>query len=35
MGLGFSFMREGILMMARNPWQGGLLLALTLLLIFP
>jgi MFS superfamily sulfate permease-like transporter len=33
MGLGFSFMREGILMMAQNPWQGGLLLALTLLML--
>ncbi|MBI5901679.1 MAG: sulfate transporter [Rhodocyclales bacterium] len=33
MGLGFSFMREGILMMAQAPWQGGLLLALTLLML--
>jgi len=33
MGLGFSFMREGIVMMAQAPWLGGGLLALTLLLL--
>ncbi len=33
MGLGFSFMLEGIHMMAASPWIAGLLLALTLLLL--
>jgi MFS superfamily sulfate permease-like transporter len=33
MGLGFSFMLEGIRMMSTSPWIGGLLLALTLLLL--
>jgi len=33
MGLGFSFMIEGIRMMATSPWIGGLLLALTLVLL--
>ncbi len=33
MGLGFSFMIEGIRMMSTSPWVGGLLLALTLVLL--
>ncbi len=33
MGLGFSFMLEGIRMMARSPWIGAGLLLLTLLLL--
>ena len=33
MGLGFSFMLEGIRMMSASPWVGGLLLALTLMLL--
>ena len=33
MGLGFSFMLEGIRMMSASPWVAGLLLALTLLLL--
>jgi MFS superfamily sulfate permease-like transporter len=33
MGLGFSFMLEGIRMMATSPWVAGLLLALTLVLL--
>ena len=33
MGLGFSFMLEGIRMMSANPWIAGLLLALTLVLL--
>ena len=33
MGLGFSFMLEGILMMSATPWIAGALLALTLLLL--
>lgn len=33
MGLGFSFMLEGIRMMSASPWLAGLLLALTLLLL--
>ncbi len=33
MGLGFSFMLEGIRMMSASPWIAGLLLALTLLLV--
>jgi hypothetical protein len=33
MGLGFSFMLEGIRMMSASPWIGGLLLALTLVLL--
>lgn len=33
MGLGFSFMIEGIRMMSTNLWVGGLLLALTLALL--
>ena len=33
MGLGFSFMLEGIRMMATSPWIAGLLLALTLVLL--
>ena len=33
MGLGFSFMLEGIRMMSASPWIAGLLLALTLLLL--
>ncbi|MCX7144324.1 MAG: putative sulfate/molybdate transporter [Proteobacteria bacterium] len=33
MGLGFSFMIEGIRMMSTNLWVGGLLLALTLVLL--
>ena len=33
MGLGFSFMLEGIRMMALNPWVGAGLLALTLVLL--
>lgn len=33
MGLGFSFMIEGIRMMSTSPWVGGLLLALTLVLV--
>jgi MFS superfamily sulfate permease-like transporter len=33
MGLGFSFMLEGIRMMAASPWIAGLLLALTLVLL--
>ncbi|MFA5913172.1 MAG: putative sulfate/molybdate transporter [Burkholderiales bacterium] len=33
MGLGFSFMLEGIRMMSTSPWVGGLLLALTLVLL--
>lgn len=33
MGLGFSFMLEGIRMMSTSPWVAGLLLALTLLLL--
>ncbi|MBI4754012.1 MAG: sulfate transporter [Betaproteobacteria bacterium] len=33
MGLGFSFMLEGIRMMAQNPWIGAGLLALTLVLL--
>lgn len=33
MGLGFSFMIEGTRMMSASPWVGGLLLALTLLLL--
>lgn len=33
MGLGFSFMLEGIRMMGTSPWTGGLLLALTLMLL--
>ena len=32
MGLGFSFMLEGIRMMSGSPWVAGLLLALTLVL---
>ncbi len=33
MGLGFSFMLEGIRMMSASPWIAGLLLALTLVLL--
>jgi len=33
MGLGFSFMIEGIRMMSSSPWLAGLLLALTLVLL--
>lgn len=33
MGLGFSFMREGIVMMSRQWWLAALLLALTLFLL--
>src|SRR5512140_3222475 len=33
MGLGFSFMLEGIRMMAQNPWLGAALLVLTLVLM--
>jgi MFS superfamily sulfate permease-like transporter len=33
MGLGFSFMLEGIRMMAQSPWLGAALLALTLVLM--
>lgn len=33
MGLGFSFMLEGIRMMAQQPWLGAALLILTLLLL--
>lgn len=33
MGLGFSFMLEGIRMMSASPWVAGLLLALTLVLL--
>jgi len=33
MGLGFSFMIEGIRMMSTSPWVGGLLLVLTLVLL--
>ena len=33
MGLGFSFMLEGIRLMAQNPWIGAALLALTLFLL--
>src|SRR5674476_815679 len=33
MGLGFSFMIEGIRMMSTSPWVGALLLALTLVLL--
>jgi MFS superfamily sulfate permease-like transporter len=33
MGLGFSFMLEGIRMMSASPWTAGLLLALTLVLL--
>jgi MFS superfamily sulfate permease-like transporter len=33
MGLGFSFMLEGIRMMSSSPWIAGLLLALTLALL--
>ena len=33
MGLGFSFMLEGIRMMSSSPWVAGLLLALTLALL--
>jgi len=33
MGLGFSFMREGILMMHKNWWLAGLMLAATLYLL--
>ncbi len=33
MGLGFTFMIEGIRMMSTSPWVGGLLLALTLVLL--
>ncbi len=33
MGLGFSFMLEGIRMMSATPWMAGTLLALTLLLL--
>jgi predicted benzoate:H+ symporter BenE len=33
MGLGFSFMLEGIRMMAQNPWLGAGLLMLTLILL--
>ncbi len=33
MGLGFSFMLEGIRMMSGSPWVAGLLLALTLALL--
>jgi len=33
MGLGFSFMLEGIRMMAQNPWLGAALLAATLVLL--
>jgi MFS superfamily sulfate permease-like transporter len=33
MGLGFSFMIEGIRMMSASPWVGGLSLALTLVLL--
>ena len=33
MGLGFSFMLEGIRMMSTSPWIAGLLLALTLVLL--
>ena len=33
MGLGFSFMLEGIRMMSSSPWVAGLLLALTLVLL--
>jgi predicted benzoate:H+ symporter BenE len=33
MGLGFSFMLEGIRMMSATPWMAGALLALTLMLL--
>ncbi len=33
MGLGFSFMLEGIRMMSTSPWVAGLLLAVTLVLL--
>lgn len=33
MGLGFSFMMEGIRMMAKSPWVGAALLALTLIML--
>jgi MFS superfamily sulfate permease-like transporter len=33
MGLGFSFMIEGIRMMSTSPWVGAILLALTLVLL--
>jgi predicted benzoate:H+ symporter BenE len=33
LGLGFSFMLEGIRMMATSPWLGGVLLVMTLLLL--
>ena len=33
MGLGFSFMLEGIRMMSATPWMAGVLLALTLVLL--
>jgi predicted benzoate:H+ symporter BenE len=33
MGLGFSFMLEGIRMMAQSPWTGAALLVLTLVLL--
>lgn len=33
LGLGFSFMLEGIRMMAASPWLSGLLLAMTLLML--
>lgn len=33
MGLGFSFMLEGIRMMSQSPWLGALLLLLTLVLL--
>ena len=33
MGLGFSFMLEGIRMMSGSPWVAGLLLAMTLVLL--
>jgi MFS superfamily sulfate permease-like transporter len=33
MGLGFSFMLEGIRMMSATPWMAGALMALTLLLL--
>ncbi|MEQ1711004.1 MAG: putative sulfate/molybdate transporter [Hyphomicrobium sp.] len=33
LGLGFSFMLEGLRMMAASPWLGGVLLVMTLLLL--
>jgi MFS superfamily sulfate permease-like transporter len=33
MGLGFSFMLEGIRMMSQSPWTGAVLLALTLFML--